>query len=456
MRLLKRHLTVGEMTVPLIACSMLNAFVGLADTWIAGSISPGAQAAVAIGEQFLYIAICMVSGLTIGLSTVVSQALGARKISLARAYAADGMMLAAVFGLAGAIVGILLPNQLYAFLQIPTNVAQVGSRYLFICSFGNLPFSLLLMVCALLRSFGRPLVALMITALCSIISVTGAFYFTHGEHNIGIDALGLSWLVGSTAAVILGLAFVHRALKRPSRLIVVDALQERLSALLKLALPPAFSEIIYGVATILFFREVLQASGGLAAQAGYAACQKIEETFATMPMQAVSQSVACVVGRMFGAANFAAANETGKRATVWSGAAMILVGALIALISPAFAHSFSASADTQGAIGTILCFAPLLYAGLGVSTAAGGALDGAGRCARVAFVYSGSAALVRLPVAVLLLLCGVDALTLVVTAVLLPRCVASLILVNDLRIGLGGSGKPAEKVIASGLTPAGT
>lgn len=436
MRLRKRQLTVGEMTVPLIGCSLLNAFVGLADTWIAGGISPDAQAAVAIGEQLLYIAISIVTGLTIAVSTVISQAIGARKLALARAYARDGLLLAATFGLSAVVVGTTFPSQLYSCLGVPPEVARLGSRYLYICSFGNLPFSIMLMLSAVLRSFGRPFPALTMTALCSVVSVGGAFMLTRAPFQIGVDALGLSWLVGSIGATLLGFVLFRRHLKQCSILTPSLNLLWRLRALFSLAVPAAGSEIVYGIAMVLFFREILQASGGLAAQAGYAACAKIEETFAAMPMQAVSQAIACVVGRMFGAKNYGAAITTARRAALLSAGAMIVTGGITAALAPTLGHSFSATGDTQFAIEIFLLFSPVLYVMLGVSMSVGGALDGVGRCARVSTIYCGSAALVRFPLSVLLLYFGMAAIPLTVTSLLVSRGIAALVMVNDLRKGI--------------------
>jgi Na+-driven multidrug efflux pump len=434
MRLRKRHFTVGEMTVPLVACSFLNSLIGLSDTWIAGGISADAQAAVAIGEQFLFITICVATGLSVSVATMMSQAIGARRISLARAYGRDGVVLAAMCGLVALCVGAVFADRVFVALGVPAQVACLGGRYLYMCAFGNLPFCLLLMFAAMLRSFGRPVQALLMTALCCVLSVGGAFVGTRVFPQMAIEMLGLSWLIGSVVATMLGCLFLCRCLRAAALRDDLPRWQERWRRLLWLALPSAAGEVIYGLATLLFFRQILQSPGGVAAQAGYAACAKIEETFATMPMQAVSQATACVVGRKVGSTEYGAATKVARTAAIGSALAMAAIGTSIALLAPNLSYVFSSCTDTQRAMASFLYFSPVLFALLGITLCSGGALEGAGRCARAAMIYSGSAAFVRLPVAAILCWIGVNAIPLTIAALLSSRGLAALLMAKDLTV----------------------
>lgn len=420
----------------MIGCSFCNALIGLCDMWIAGGIGPQAQAAVGIGEQFIFVTVSAVTGLTVAASALASQAIGARKLALARAYARDGLSLSIVFGLLALTACLVCCEQLFKVLTVPVSVARLGSRYLYICAFGNLPFAALLMIAALLRSFGRPGKAFLMTLVCGVLSVGGAWLFTGPFCFLGIDALGLSWLVGATVGSALGYIFLLRALKRSRVVEDLPALHTRWRSLMFLALPAALSELVYGAATLLFFQQILQSSGGAAAEAAYAACAKIEETFAAMPMQAVSQATACVVGRLVGAADFSAATRVARNAAICSAPAMVFAGTIIAWLAPAFSHVFSASAETQQAIAFLLSYSPALFGLLGITMSSTGALEGAGRCARAAIVYCAAAALLRLPIAALMCCLGAGAIPLTVTALLSSRGLAALLMANDLRVGV--------------------
>jgi Na+-driven multidrug efflux pump len=433
----KKSSRFGQMMLPLVLCSILNAAIGLADMWIAGRVSSDAQAAVALAEQVIYISVAVVTALSAAVTTLVSQALGANRRATARAYARDSLVAATIIGAAATVVGTTFPLQFYSSLGASNHIARLGAEYLFVCSFADVPFALLLVTSALLRSYGRPWQTLIMAACCTIISIGGGLILSQPQFALGLKALGLSWLFGATVGAIIGLLLLWKLLWAKDYFDQAVGVQYRVYKLVSLSVPLVCSELVYCLSTLSFFKSILESPGGAAAQSALAVCTKIEEVVAVMPLQAVSQSMTCVVGRFTGARQYSCAEYASRSMVIKSLVAMTVVGGIVSVMGKHLAHALSQDAITCGSITDILLAFPGLFAMLAIGMPTAGALEGAGRTRLAAVVWSVSA-LIRYLMAAILSYFGAPATVLAIVALVASRICSATAFATVLNRGVIG------------------
>src|SRR4029434_6162029 len=204
---------------PLLASSFFVSSIGLVDLFLAGRMGESAQAAVGIGEQVLCLTIIVGTGLATGAAVFVARHVGAGNYTLARSYALDSLRASLVAGVLAIFVGLTLSQLIFATFQTDQLVARVGTQYLELCAFGNLPFIVSCCLGAIFRSFAAPKYCLYIWLLTAGISIAGSFLLAASPwrwcHN-SVAALAIVWGSGLRVGTAAGLLWLRKLLATES------------------------------------------------------------------------------------------------------------------------------------------------------------------------------------------------------------------------------------------------
>lgn len=140
---------------PLVLTMLLNATTGLLDAWIAGHISPTAQAAVGLTLQLIFLINTTTMATSIGTQALVSRFVGAGAWGDAAAAAKQSLVVGAVFTLL--LIGpvLLFAPALFAAVGAAPDVAEAGSMYLRWLMLGLLPMDLAILLHAVFRARGN-------------------------------------------------------------------------------------------------------------------------------------------------------------------------------------------------------------------------------------------------------------------------------------------------------------
>ncbi len=204
---------VWQMAWPLLLTSTLSSCVGLVDMYLAGFMGDAAQAAIGIGEQFIFLAVTIGTGLCIGCQALISRCVGARQLGQAWLYIKDSLYATALIGLVATVTGIVLAKEIFACFAAEPLVNELGVRYLQLTSLGNLPFVLAMTLTAVFRAYGAPRYALYVWTIITVVSITSAFAFVFSDMPWGVmsvDSLAWSWNLGATLGVICGFVLLAR------------------------------------------------------------------------------------------------------------------------------------------------------------------------------------------------------------------------------------------------------
>lgn len=395
--------TALRMALPLIATSFVFCLIGIVDMKIAGWQGAAAQAAVGVADQVIFVTVLLGTGLAAATGCFVSQSIGARNLAAAARFAQDGLWMAAIFGALSSILCYFAADAVLHFTGATPAVFTLGMPYLQMCAFGNLPFMVVLVQAAILRATGRTCDCLRIWSLIGLVSIGGALplYMVSGSPTFKLlTSLALAWDLGALVGMIYGVwllaGFFADARFLPE---VSFGRNERVRALAKVAVPVLMSEGCYIVSLFSMYAILGGMPESETMQAAYSVVLKIEETFAILPLVALSAASATLVGQNIGAGSLARARKLGWQLAFLGTAILLFGGCLLQFTGADLAMLFTedralVALVSQGTAGAavslpLIAFAYILFA----------AMEGAGQAGMPFWAQFAGYIVVRIPLA---------------------------------------------------------
>ncbi len=390
-------------TAPIVLGVAAIMSVGIIDAYFLGQLGQRELAAISFIFPVTTALSSLGVGVIAGVSSVVSRALGEGDEEKARQRGNLGILIGLAVGLA--VAGLLLALRGPLFRLMQASEAQLPLIDSYMRSYA-LGFPLLLVLMGINGTMRGQGAAVRSTII--LVTFSGANWFLDPlliNGGLGLPAFGFDgaayatvagWALGVIVAVpLLGTtkisfhpaAAVHRGWHRG------------VAALARVAGPAAFSNAINPAGLAILTS--LLASEGSAAVAGFGAGGRLE-TFAVVPLLALSSSIGAIVGQNWGA------DEKGraKRALLLANGFCIAYGLAAAAVlffgRDFFAARFSSDPATRDQTARYLAIAVWGYAGYGVLIVVNGALNAIARAGAALALSLGRVLLVMIPVAWLL------------------------------------------------------
>ncbi|MBZ6377931.1 MATE family efflux transporter [Pacificimonas flava] len=357
--------------------------VGIIDAYFVGQIGPQPLAAISFAFPVTIALTSLGVGVLVGINSVVSRGLGSGRRDLAERRAGQGVALAALVGLALTAVLMLLQGPLFSLLGAKGETAALIDRYMFPYLAGY-PFLLLSMGSngvlraqgAAKRSSGVLITMAAANWVLDPLLITGWGPFpAFGISGAAYASAGSFVIAGLTASTFaarsqLGLHLAH---------LKDGDLLAGMRELAAVGAPAAVSNAInpVGLTVLTGFLS----SYGDDAVAAFGVAGRIQ-TFAVVPLLAMSSSIGAIVGQ-----NWGAGRPDRARKALWeAGGFCLAYGTAIAALLVAFrgeaARLFSDDPAIIDAIGLYLQIAAWGFGGYGILIVTNGALNGIGRADR--------------------------------------------------------------------------
>ena len=159
-------------TLPIALSSMVQQLFNAADTAVVGYFgSEGALAAVGTNTEIIALIVTLSSGLSIGANILIANRIGQNEIDELPAAVQTAMLLAALIGMAGLLLGQAAAAPLLELIQTPNSIFEEAALYLRFYMLGY-PFLLLYdFGAAVLRARGdsrAPFLALMLSGVANV------------------------------------------------------------------------------------------------------------------------------------------------------------------------------------------------------------------------------------------------------------------------------------------------
>jgi multidrug resistance protein, MATE family len=421
-----RQRRIWEMSWPLMLTWSISSLIGLTDMLIAGRCGGQVQAAVGIGEQVIFFSVLLGTALSLGTAACVARCQGAGRLRLAHLYASDSLVLALGIGALAAAFQFLLSNPILHWINTPEAVLPLADQYLKLSAFANLPFVAAMSLAASFRALNKPKAALILWIIIATVSIAGSYLpvvLLSMRGDKAISMIALSWDVGASLGVLWAICIRKFHLRRIS--------QTRLRELVHISLPTILAEISWIASnTIMFFLLGISADA-ITTQAALSLALKIEETFASMPLAALSVSAGTLVGQSLGAEDPVEAKNTGWLITIWSAIAMLSIGLFLATQSHHILPLLSSDGAVRQSAHSLLIWSPVLLPACAFWLIPAGCVEGSGCTVPPMIVNAIGFLAIRVPGALAMLNFGAPPIVAVCFALAISRiflAVASVIL----------------------------
>ena len=387
-----------KQTLPMIFGVAAIMSVGLIDAYFIGQL--GAQELAAVSFIFpITIALSSLGvGVMVGINSVIARALGEGDVGRAERRANFGAALALVAGIVLGLLLYLLLDPLFRLMQASEALLPLIGEYMRPYALG-LPVLLLQMgLNGVLRGQGEArktsYVSLTYSAanwILDPILITGAF----GFEGFGVAGAAYATIIGFAIAILVALWLIRSAQLpiKPSTIMQCDV-KESTRAIMSVAGPAAFSNAINPVG--LSVLTALLASQGEAAVAGFGAAGRLQ-SFAVVPLLALSGSIGAIVGQNWGARQ----PDRSRRAMYWSALFCIAYGLATAILlyftGDWFADFFTEDPEVIAEFSRYLEISVWGYAGFGLLIVANGALNAVDRAGLALTQSAARVFLVMLP-----------------------------------------------------------
>lgn len=363
-------------TTPMIIGVAAIMSIGLVDAYFIGQLGRTELAAISFIFPISVALTSMGVGVMVGINSVVARALGEGDWDKAARRANFGMVFAVCVGVILGLALFALLDPLFALMNADAATLPYIRAYMQPFALG---FPLLMAIMGIngtLRGQGEARKTSYISICYATanwvldpILITGAF----GVEGFGIVGATYATLTGWAIAIVLGLYLIRNTdLPLNPALIREGRIGAPLAAIARVAAPAAFSNSINPIG--LSVLTALVAIEGQAAVAGFGAAGRLQ-SFATVPLLALSGSIGAIVGQNWGASQY----ERARRAVRWAFGFCVAYGLLIALVLFGFGERFASLFSDDPAVvaqfDAYLRIAVWGYAGFGLLITANGVLN---------------------------------------------------------------------------------
>lgn len=392
-----------DQTLPMIIGVAAIMSIGLVDAYFIGQLGRDALAAISFIFPITVALSSLGVGVMVGINSVVARALGEGDHEKAARRANLGIVFAVGCGIVMGLALYALLDPIFALMNAGENIRPLIRIYMEPYAVG---FPLILAIMGLngvLRGQGEArktsYVSIAYAAVNWVLDpilITGAF----GFEGLGIVGAAYATIIGYGVGVLAAVFLARRAdLPLNLALMFKGRIGEPLIAILRVGLPAAASNAINPIG--LSILTAMVAVQGEAAVAGFGAAGRLQ-SFAVVPLLALSGSIGAIVGQNWGARRY----DRAKQAALYAGGFCLAWGLAIAIAMVAggnwFADFFTDDPAVIEEFKLYLSIAAWGYAGFGLLIVGNGIMNAVDRASFALTQSLLRVFLVMLPIAWLL------------------------------------------------------
>lgn len=304
----KQHdkpLTLFGLMWPIFLEQLLNTIILNIDTLMLSKYSDRAVAAVGVANQILTVAHFLFGFVTVGLSVLISQLLGAGKEKDAAKVASISIGLNFILGVGVSLALTVFAKPMLSLLELPPELMEDG--YTFLATIGMFSFTAAFIGTAdtILRMHGFVKQMLFLSFTVIILNILGNYLFLYGP--LGIPVLGVQGVaIATNASRIIGVGIaifmLIKILRHPLSFRDMFRLPwNYVKELLRIGIPSAGENISYNASQIFitYFVSIL----GTSALTTKIYTQNIT-TFVFLFSISIGQATSILVGRLIGSQKY--------------------------------------------------------------------------------------------------------------------------------------------------------
>ncbi|MCD6446620.1 MAG: MATE family efflux transporter [Candidatus Marinimicrobia bacterium] len=329
---------VWTLTLPMLLGMIVQYLYSLTDTFFVSKISTDAIAAMQFNLPFVFFAISICFGLGIGITAIISQALGAKDIHRANNAAEHAILMGVVLGIFISAVSIIFRYPIFKLLGAPENIIGLAVQYFEIIVFGFVFNILGVFFRSILSGEGdaKTPVRFMIIGTVINIGLDPLFIFVF---KLGIA--GAAWATITAQFVVTVLYIIFFFVKKDSlvqfKFSDFSFSWEIIGKTIKIGLPASLSMVIMSFGQMLYNRIVVYFGSNAVASVGIG--MRLDQLF-FLPIMGLSGSLVTLIGMFYGAKRIDLVRSTWLYTIKWGEILAVTFGLLFYFISPYFMKMF--------------------------------------------------------------------------------------------------------------------
>jgi len=306
-----KDLTVGKessliirFAVPMLLGGVVQQFYNIADTMIVGKFianpEDATRALSAVGASFpvFYTLISLVIGLASGAAVVISQYYGAKDMEKVRKSVDTLFITIAISSLIITAVGLLLVDEMFALMQLPTEIIPEATTYLTILIFGLFAGLGYNGISSVLRSLGDSVTPLYFLIVSTIVNIGLDLLFVWG-FQWGVAGAAYATVIAQLVSFVMGLVYINRKHSFLNiNLLKLDFDKEIFKKSVKIGLPTGLQQMFVSMGMFALFGIVNKF--GTNVIAAYSVAGRID-ALAIIPAMNFSQALSTFTGQNIGA-----------------------------------------------------------------------------------------------------------------------------------------------------------
>jgi putative MATE family efflux protein len=380
-------------------------FVGFADVYVAGFISPQVQAAVGFVSLLYFFVIIIANAISTGTVALVSRAFGSLAFEKASEYVKQSLIFGLIISLMLMAVGLLFHVPIVRIAGFPPQIRTIAETFLVIFSFALGSNYLLIISNGIFRASGevkKPLLTMFVFCVINII-LDFALVFGFGPlPALGYPGIGYATAASATVSMVVNLAFFTTGRWRKLLRKGWGIHRETILLIARLGWPACLLQVAWNAGSIVLYHILSRlGSESITALASITNGLRIEAII-FMPAFAMNMAASVLVGQNLGAGNPRRATQLGWKIALSAMAVLSLISCIIFIFAGFFAsllaRDLSVLAETTRYLRVNMFSEPFMA----LSLVLGGALQGAGDTRGNMWVIIFCMWIIRLPLAFLM------------------------------------------------------
>ncbi|WP_371414822.1 MATE family efflux transporter [Caloramator sp. E03] len=373
---------VLKIALPAVAEMILYMMVWVVDTAFVGNYGGNiAVSSVSFSSEIIYTItnIFISVGISVGVTTMVAQMIGAGEKDKAEKYISQGLLIGGIVSGILAIVLGTFSREILLLAGAKGEVLYHGSRFMRMVSIG----AFFNMICSILnsglRGTGNTVTPLIVSVIINIVTISLDWILIYGR--LGFKEMGIMGsAIATTAAYIIGFIFLviyykyfsdfkikFKYLKGVSR--------DYMSKIIKLAIPSGMQEAAFNISRLVSLAFIMHI--GTLAFAANTITTTIE-SISFMPGWGFAVAATALVGQRIGAKDYKNAREYAYISMFFGTGIMLLCSILFLTIPGLLIRIFIKEKETIILGSMCLMVASIEQPFMGISMILGGAMKGAG------------------------------------------------------------------------------
>jgi len=303
--------------LPFLASNLIQSSYNVADMLIVGNFcGTESMSGVNIGGQVTLILTNTIVGLCMGGTVLIGQYMGAGNRDALKRVITTLITLLTILSLITTVIMLLLKDPILRLIKTPEESYAESERYLVVTLTGIIFIFGYNALSAILRGMGNSKAPLYFVTIASVVSILLDLLFV-GVFKWAAFGAALATVIAQALSVFLCIRYMaksdfHFDFKPGSFRIY----GEQLKLIFRIGLPTCIQNSVVAV-SFMFITAIVNIVGGVTASAGVGAVGKFN-SFAFMPIMAMSASISAMSAQNFGAGRVERAVSACKIGTIFS------------------------------------------------------------------------------------------------------------------------------------------